>query len=514
MLDKLKRILFIAIVGVGVCVENIDAALPPAAQAIGANILDFDTIAVQGANIPNSFQPKWNNNVPANINAPNGRYIYFTVVPNGGGAAGNVNFAPLNIHAPAAIVGMPPAPALPVQPAAGDINIYFPQDGHQPTTPEAAAWSCSNVNNNNITDWYVRVFGGETGLALSQGHPAPVSDSGPRMGILYPMTSISTNIITVNVVDAIADGINNFDQQFWQAFREIASNPVGRVLLYRILIEIRRQHVTDGCCENGIALGMVSLEKRNFCRSIVVKYSDTGCSFACGSRRTIAFDPDDVTAITMKLKNLRGNARKLETAIDPVNDTGDIGIFHEMLHWFHFLRNPIRYNYSSDSDPTYYKYLLRGYYGNYHEISEVHTWDGHVDEEEIRTILGTPNYNTVGEFNLMDYEGTFLPNNPRNGVNVNLGVRRRHVPYEARFLEGDDLSENVYRMSKLIPGAGGARYRMRFGHGDPISSIIILQGQPLPNRFQLAHLVATNCHLAITGANLANWGLVHGQAAQ
>lgn len=503
MMNLIKKILFVVIIGIGAYGENANGM-------VAAPVLNFDTIAVQNANIPNVFQPKWNDTAfnpnPPAINAPNGRYIYFTVVSNGGGAAGNVNFVPLNIQAPVA--------AAQQAPVAGDINIYFPQDGHQPTTPEAAAWSCSNVNNNNITDWYVRAFGGETGLALSQGQQAPVSDSGPRMGILYPMTSISTNIITVNVVDAIADRINNFDQQFWQAFREIASNPVGRVLLYRILIEIRRQNAIDGCCENGIALGIVSLEKRNFCRSIVVKYSDTGCSFVCGSRRTIAFDPDDVTAITMKLKNLRGNARKLETAVDPVNETGDIGIFHEMLHWFHFLRNPIRYNYSSDSDPTYYKYLLRGYYGNYHEISEVHTWDGYVDEEEIRTILGTPNYNTVGEFNLMDYEGTFLPNNPRSGVNVNLGVQRRHVPYEARFLEGDDLSENVYRMSKLIPGAGGARYRMRFGHGDPISSIIILQGQPLPNRFQLAHLVATNCHLAITGANLANWGLVHGQAAQ
>lgn len=79
--------------------------------------------------------------------------------------AGNVNCVPLNIQTAVA--------AAPQAPVAGDINIYFPQDGHQPTTPEAAAWSCSNVNNNNITDWYVRAFGGETGLALSQGQQAP-----------------------------------------------------------------------------------------------------------------------------------------------------------------------------------------------------------------------------------------------------------------------------------------------------------------------------------------------------
>lgn len=500
----MKTIRFLCIAIFGMIVGSAEHALS------AAPVLDFDTIAAHSADIPSSFQPKWNANIPAGINAPNGQYIYFTVVPNGGGAAGNVNFAPLNIHGP--------APVAQQAPVVGDINIYFPADGSQPTTHEAAEYSCANVNSNRVTDWYVRAFGGDKGLASSRGANPPNVDNGPKIGFKENTPSYVITHTPYSVAQKITKPCRIYFspqmRRFWQAFREIASNPVGRVLLYRILIEIRRQNAIGGRCENGIALRPASLEKRNFCRSIVIKYSPDGCSFACGSRRTLAFDPDDATAITMKLRNLRGGAIKLETAVDPEDDSDDIGIFHEMLHWFHFLRNPIRYNYSDFADPTYYKYLLRAYYGNYHEISEVHTWDGYVDEEEIRTILGTPNYNTIGEFNLMDYAGTFLPNNPRDGININHGGRRKHIPYEARFLEGDDLSENVYRMSKQIPGAGGARYRMRFGHGDPISSIIILPRQQLPNRFRLAHLVATNCYLAITGANLANWGLRHGQAAQ
>ncbi|MDR0556082.1 MAG: hypothetical protein LBG20_03730, partial [Holosporaceae bacterium] len=45
-------------------------------------------------------------------------------------------------------------------PIAGETNIYFPQDGHQPTTPDAVAWSCANVpcvdpNTDQITNWYI-----------------------------------------------------------------------------------------------------------------------------------------------------------------------------------------------------------------------------------------------------------------------------------------------------------------------------------------------------------------------
>ena len=41
-------------------------------------------------------------------------------------------------------------------------DIYFPMDGRQPTTPEAALWSCANVDANNlhspVTRWYRHMF--------------------------------------------------------------------------------------------------------------------------------------------------------------------------------------------------------------------------------------------------------------------------------------------------------------------------------------------------------------------
>lgn len=495
------KLLYVAILGV--CYGEIHgAALQPV-------VLDFDTIAADGANIPSSFQPKWNGNIPEGINAPNGQYIYFTVVPNEGGAAGNVNFASLNINALAHAAAQQ-------APIVGDINIYFPLDGHQPTTLDAARWSCANVGaydlNHPITDWYVRAFGGDTGVELSYGRPVPAKDSAPQIGFSNAMNS-SHHIITVNITTSGTTA--DFAKNFWQTFREIAANPVGRVLLYRILIEIRRRDATthNGVCGDGITPGSSTLTKRNSCRSIIVEYSNSGCSFTGGSKKTLKFDPNDVKAITVKLGNLNRCTTRLETDDDPNDDTSDIGIFHEMLHWFHFLRNPVRYKKSDSADPKHYKYLLRCYYGDHHEISEICTWDGFVNDEEIRTILGTPNYNTPGEFALIDYVGTFLPNNSPGNININDGVQMRHVPLEARFLEGDDLSENVYRMSKTIPGGGDARYKMRFGHGETINPIIIRNGQ-IPNRFKLAHLVATTCYRNVTGVQPQNWRLVHSQAAQ
>jgi hypothetical protein len=41
----------------------------------------------------------------------------------------------------------------------GQTTIYFPNNGMQPTTVQAALWSDANVRDEDITTWYMRVFG-------------------------------------------------------------------------------------------------------------------------------------------------------------------------------------------------------------------------------------------------------------------------------------------------------------------------------------------------------------------
>lgn len=236
-----------------------------------APVLDFDTIAVHNANIPSSFQPKWSANIPAGINVPNGRYIYFTVVPNGGGAAGNVNFAPLNIHGA--------APVAQQAPVVGDINIYFPADGSQPTTPEAVGYSCANIDNREsspITEWYMQMFGViqiPAGGYIRAGWSAPVRIGEPinEQRIISFNDRFNENDL---VKDPDTEDIISRNEFFQRKFRRIASTSVGRTLLYRLLIEIRRHKANnEGSLENCIGKTLF-LARRNSSRSIEILWGN------------------------------------------------------------------------------------------------------------------------------------------------------------------------------------------------------------------------------------------------
>ena len=149
---------------------------------------------------------------------------------------------------------------------------------------------------------------------------------------------------------------------------------------------------------------------------------------------------------------------------------------------FHFLQHLRRYDKSNSKDPAEYRYLLRSYYGN---LSEIYTWAS-VDDEELRTILGAPNYKDRNQRALI-HQDTFYNISPVNGIKVE---DRLFLPVEGLFLNGDDLCENAYRLSK---NQNGKICHMRFGHGAAINPC------PLGNRFRLANLVAKTCYSNITG---------------
>jgi hypothetical protein len=295
------------------------------------------------------------------------------------------------------------------------------------------------------------------------------------------------------------------------AFRTLAANPVGRVLLYRLLIEIRRQDAANnGCCGDGITVTPAMSSYREWARKIDVQYVRGKLEFepmegAPGS--VIRLDPDKV--VGCRCLRINGGA-----TIDTSNRRNSLDgvLFHEMLHWFQLLRHPVRFfdEGIEACRPSRYAYLSRCYYGNDGFAWELFTWGG-LNHQEMRTILGTPNYNTPAELALF-HSNALLPNDPGNCIGVNGGF----LPQGCEFYNGDDLSENAYRMAKHAVDPAHHPVRMRFGHGDVINPIDISAG--IPDRFQLAHLVATNCCNAIVTANGApainNWNLVVGEAAE
>ena len=365
-------------------------------------------------------------------------------------------------------------------------DLFFPIDGSQPRTNLAGRYSGARFvgqpGDGLVTDWWVRVFGGDRAVDLSHGRRVPVADTAIPMG--FDNANNPIHIIQVNTTPIGTP--TDFEQDFWQTFKIIAEDPVGRVLLYRLLIEIRRLDNAgiNGICEHGIP----NIVDRNDLRSVEIKHTNDGFSFD----GDIEFDPND-TAINTMFFNQRTN--EVYTTDDPQLDTLDIGLFHEMLHWYHSLRHLNRYNESASEEPADYRYLLRSYYGN---LSELYTW-GSIDDEELRTILGAPNYTDINQRVFINL-GAFLNVLPINGIFVMPG---QFLPIEGLFLNGDDLSENAYRLSK---NQHGRICHMRFGHGANINAC------PLQNRFCLANLVAKTCYSDIMGIpiNLIIWDIGNG----
>ncbi len=387
----LRKMLLVVIVmiSIGNAEEMIVAngiinALPPAPvvpfapQASGNPILDFNTISTIGSQVFASLQPKLYRN-PI-IGAPDRACVYFTVMNNGNPNNANTPFQNATI--------VDPDPK-------NECNVYFPQDGHQPTTKEAGIYSCANIADDNITDWYIRAFGGDEALEYSKNEipkkpPYTVQKLGakkltskqmietyessrdyPKGKKILKSQNCAEHIITVNGDDDV------FKKSFWKTFRVIASDPVGRVLLYRLIIEIRRCFSTEfiynfliyepsvivesstGAIEKkediNIAFGLYSLGTRNNCRSITINKSD-GNSFSLSEQCINFSDAEDITTSVLKIE---GNSIKTEE----VKRTADIGLFHEMLHWFHYLRDYDRYNKDRSFDGLYC-HLMMCYYGN------------------------------------------------------------------------------------------------------------------------------------------------------
>lgn len=368
-------------------------------------------------------------------------------------------------------------------------HLYFPIDGSQPDTIHAGKWSgarykATDMNNDLVTDWWLRVFGGEQAIMDSR-----------KWGTYDPSTRSDSNEFTTHIIRFVDrfDKICNliFRKNFWQTFRIIAEDPIGRVLLYRLFIEIRRVDgpTMQGCCEDG--LNVFSLLERNCCRNIeIIEKRD----FAFSDEGLIHANFEKTLKANVLSKDRSGKIITKEEVIPY-----DVGLFHEMLHWFHFLRNPDRFINGGTDDPNAFKYALRCYYGNQNELA---AWGGNPDNEEISNIWGVPDCNDVRYQNLID-PNAFFTEDPGQATKVIVRGEVQYIPKDDMFLAGDDLSENVYRMSRNC--------HMRFGHYS--HRIIEISFPQMPNRFLLANTLAINCYHEITGICI-DWNLIQEQAVE
>lgn len=318
----------------------------------------------------------------------------------------------------------------------------------------AESWAMHEVNpeigfapeGDTVTQWYCDMFlpdGNRQGLERIQGLAA---NAGLEAGTIIQYDA------------SIADN-EEAKRLFERAFRKIASNPVGRMLLYRLLIEIYRIDENEKPCqEKNIttyeSLSQVEMKQRNDCRCLHIAnqkdkhwmlYEDIDnmgnyIQYLCVGD-TIFEEENSRKYLIPELVDLSSGAiLTIKTILtsDGEIDAYSILLFHELTHWFHRLRNLARY----DEDGNWVGSInLSGHRSLSHfwsginqslltEEQKIFWLDdyGNVAFEEVRTILG--------------------------------GYGCEH------YVNGDEISENAYRQS--------IGWHLRYGH----SKASDLEGRP------------------------------------
>lgn len=401
--------------------------------------LDFNGIS--SVRVPSCFQ-SYIYNAPVAGQLPdrlhNGeKYVCFNVNPaSGGNISQNVQADNVNSR----------------NPEQGENNIYFPTDGSQPTTEDAVKWSCANVDNREdslITEWYMKMFG----VIPFQGNDyieagwknlkwRNIQGGSGFSPSITRIISFNANVNDTSVTDpGIPNAFISRSALFKREFRKIASTSVGRVLLYRILIEIRRhQENNEGCTESPIVLSASDVFVRNTCRNLRIVYRDGDFAFRPQGELAFSNAIADETVIGSAVRDT-GYSKVI---LCP--DTVSVSLFHEMLHWYHHLRNVDRMNKEAGrvTKPHFHTHFLGKYYwGGLNSCAN--EWRGRLVSEQpwlaFSVIFGPADYVNFEELRTV------------------LGVTYRGSidQYQQNYLQGDDLSENLYRMCIGIP--------LRFGYG-------------------------------------------------
>ena len=197
--------------------------------------------------------------------------------------------------------------------------------------------------------------------------------------------------------------------EFESDFKKIAKTVTGKTLLYRILIELRKQ-------------------KNN--HKLKIKFGNMGFAQSDDiNTMSLNYSTKPIYACTIDLSKKRLFSRHLRLSPD-IEDNRHIHLFHELCHWFHSLQDPRRKRKETEFRRGILDHPLSRYYfegakpkfgSKIREIqAELSLWDSHgyMAIEELRTILCAPK--------------------------------------DEYYQEGDDLCENLYRLEIGAP--------LRYGH--------------------------------------------------
>ncbi len=216
--------------------------------------------------------------------------------------------------------------------------------GEQPDLETCAAesWAMHGVDpktgfapdKDEVTQWYMEQFGyTKEGRQELKGF----NDSGQPSSII---------VFDESYLLKSTAGVLRSDE-FWQTFKKVASHPVGRVLLYRILIELSRQNNNYGCQENGVKIKANFLSYRNQCRQLTVVFGLPGFIIETNDRaakaylyfsNAVAQLPDTVLASDDQ------DSWRIDCTSHCYSD--DVALFHELVHYYHCLRNIMRYQHA------------------------------------------------------------------------------------------------------------------------------------------------------------------------
>ena len=311
-------------------------------------------------------------------------------------------------------------------------EILFPTDGCQMDSEEVVQLSGANLEDGLVTKFYMAAFG-------------LIKWEGEYLEMGFDEDNLACRVFNLSSLD------KQTRRAFTTNFRKIASNSVGRTLLYRLLLEIRRTDTEgNGRIDETIRKVLKTREsnQRNKCRTLKVLQL-SGNSFKA-SRHYISFraskDAKETNAISSEISE--------KVSILRCARTDDVGLFHEMLHWFHSLRDPER-----KKRETTLKHLPSSYQSDILlKSKEIGTdklsmwaYENHfglskklvIEIEEFRTIMG------------------YVPT-----ICLKTGKLETVLYAADESIYGDDLSENLYRKC--------TEQALRYGHieatdGDSIS---------------------------------------------
>lgn len=395
-------------------------------------------------------------------------------------------------------------------------NIKFLKNGKQPTTKDAAMWSCANSKDPSVTEWYINMFGGgacsriqflkiptqqplraihemvfppkeiyplKTIHPLKAIHPLkePLfkAPSPLKMGFDLPL-DITKDKKKQKATPIIQCCKKKFDSQtkgemaigdteehfFWETFRQIAENPIGRVLLYRILIEIRRQDASGEGCTEFNSESPESKIQRNNARSLRIlqlNWDNWTYQYAIGPDEIAPIQSPGIICcylakenranVTLVHKDENDQYYTQHTREENDSTYFQTSLFHEMLHWYQQLRAPERCIQESNIPLE--------------NLNQPSLFDIYAYSPPIPYLSWgcDPLCLLAGELRV---------------------ICGRSLESSTDYLEGDDLSENALRCS--------LNTYMRFGHGVAIP-LAKLVTQPA---VQLASNTAITCVSEIT----------------